>query len=193
MEALRNQISLVTQNVTLFNATVANNIAYGALGEVSREAIALSAKDAYAMEFIEKMSEGLDTDIGENGVKLSGGQRQRLALARALLKDAPVLILDEATSALDTESERYIQRALDTVMKNRTTLVVAHRLSTIENADVILVMDKGVIVEKGNHKQLISKGGAYAKLHGMQFEENKSLTKAEGAVECALPSTLLQH
>jgi subfamily B ATP-binding cassette protein MsbA len=123
------------------------------------------------MEFVSKMPEGLDTEIGENGVKLSGGQRQRLALARALLKDAPILILDEATSALDNESERYIQAALNQVMQGRTTLVVAHRLSTIENADVILVMDKGRIVEQGAHQQLLAQDGVYAKLHKMQFQE----------------------
>ncbi len=171
--ALRSQIALVTQNVTLFNATVANNIAYGALGGVSQQEIEKAARDAHAMEFIEKMEHGLNTEIGENGVKLSGGQRQRLALARALLKNAPVLILDEATSALDTKSERYIQSALKSVMQNRTTLVIAHRLSTIENADIILVMDKGRIIEKGNHEELIGKKGAYAKLHGMQFQEDE--------------------
>jgi len=168
---LREQVALVTQNVTLFNDTVANNIAYGSMAGISREAIERAARDAYAMEFIEKMPQGLDTEIGENGVRLSGGQRQRLALARALLKDAPILILDEATSALDTESERYIQQVLNKIMKNRTTLVVAHRLSTIENADVILVMDKGEIIEQGSHKELIVKNGAYARLHGMQFKE----------------------
>ena len=170
--ALRDQIALVTQNVTLFNATVANNIAYGALEGMARQEIEVAARDAHAMEFIEKMEHGLDTEIGENGVKLSGGQRQRLALARALLKDAPILILDEATSALDTKSERYIQSALKSVMKNRTTLVIAHRLSTIENADMILVIDKGEIVEKGIHDELINAKGAYAKLHGMQFQED---------------------
>ena len=170
--ALRGQIALVTQNVTLFNATVANNIAYGALEGMARQEIEVAARDAHAMEFIEKMEHGLDTEIGENGVKLSGGQRQRLALARALLKDVPILILDEATSALDTKSERYIQSALKSVMKNRTTLVIAHRLSTIENADMILVIDKGEIVEKGMHDELINAKGAYAKLHGMQFQED---------------------
>jgi subfamily B ATP-binding cassette protein MsbA len=124
------------------------------------------------MEFISKLDQGLDTEIGENGVKLSGGQRQRLALARALLKDAPILILDEATSALDTESERFIQAALQKVMSNRTTLVIAHRLSTIESADMILVMDHGRIVERGSHRELIAKNGAYARLHSMQFIEN---------------------
>lgn len=174
LEALRGQIALVTQNVTLFNATVAKNIAYGVLEEFERADIEKAATDAYAMSFIKEMSKGLDTDIGENGVKLSGGQRQRLALARALLKNAPILILDEATSALDTESERYIQDVLRKIMKNRTTLVVAHRLSTIENADIILVMEKGEIIEKGTHDELIGKNGAYARLHGMQFKENKN-------------------
>ncbi len=168
---LRQQIALVTQNVTLFNASVANNIAYGALQNAARAQIEQAATDAYAMEFIGKMPQGLDTEIGENGIKLSGGQRQRLALARALLKDAPILILDEATSALDTESERYIQAALNRVMQGRTTLVVAHRLSTIEGADVILVMDKGRIIEQGTHQALLARNGAYAKLHKMQFQE----------------------
>lgn len=169
--ALRNQIALVTQNVTLFNTSIANNIAYGVLNNAPVNDIENAAENAYAMEFINKMPEGLQTEIGENGVKLSGGQRQRLALARALLKNAPILILDEATSALDTQSERYIQAALNTLMKNRTTLVVAHRLSTIENADVILVMEKGRIIERGTHKQLLTLGGAYAKLHHMQFQD----------------------
>ncbi len=142
------------------------------LATATRSEITAAAVDAYAMEFISKLDKGLDTEIGENGVKLSGGQRQRLALARALLKDAPILILDEATSALDTESERYIQAALQKVMRNRTTLVIAHRLSTIENADVILVMDHGRIVEKGTHRELIEKNGAYARLHQMQFKEH---------------------
>lgn len=172
LESLRRQIALVTQNVTLFNTSVANNIAYGTLEGSSRSQIEQAAKDAYAMDFIGKMSQGLDTEIGENGVKLSGGQRQRLALARALLKDAPILILDEATSALDTESERYIQAALNRVMQGRTTLVVAHRLSTIESADVILVMDKGQIIEQGSHQELLAHGGAYAKLHKMQFQDS---------------------
>ena len=169
---LRKQLALVNQQVTLFNDTIANNIAYGSLATASRDEITAAATDAYAMEFISKFEQGLDTEIGENGVKLSGGQRQRLALARALLKDAPILILDEATSALDTESERFIQAALQKVMSNRTTLVIAHRLSTIENADVILVMDHGRIVERGSHQELIAKNGAYARLHQMQFKEH---------------------
>jgi ATP-binding cassette, subfamily B, bacterial MsbA len=173
---LRKQLALVTQNVTLFNDTVANNIAYGALVTASREQIIAAATDAYAMEFISKLEHGLDTEIGENGVKLSGGQRQRLALARALLKDAPILILDEATSALDTASERYIQKALQRVMSNRTTLVIAHRLSTIEKADIILVMERGRIVERGCHKELIEKNGAYARLHHIQFEQEAERT-----------------
>ncbi len=170
---LREKIAVVSQNVVLFNDSVANNIAYGSLRGADIVNIKQAAEDAYAKGFIEKMSEGFDTEIGENGAKLSGGQRQRLALARALLKNAPVLILDEATSALDTESEKYIQQALKKVMKGRTTIIVAHRLSTIENADVILVVDKGEIVEKGSHKELIIKNGVYAKLHGVQFKEGK--------------------
>ena len=168
---LRNQIALVNQQVTLFNDTIANNIAYGALAGAPREQIETAATDAYAMDFIAKLEQGLDTEIGENGVKLSGGQRQRLALARALLKDAPILILDEATSALDNESERYIQAALQKVMLNRTTLVIAHRLSTIENADLILVIEQGRIVERGAHQELLVKNGAYARLHSMQFKD----------------------
>ena len=168
---LREQIALVTQHVTLFNDTVARNIAYGSLGTASREEIIQAAQDANAMEFISKMRDGLDTEIGEHGIKLSGGQRQRIALARALLKDAPVLILDEATSALDSVSERYIQAALKKVMSNRTTIVIAHRLSTIENADIILVMENGQIIERGTHRVLIERDGAYAVLHKLQFKD----------------------
>lgn len=168
---LRRHIALVTQQVILFNDTIANNIAYGAMAGSARADIEAAARDAYAMEFIDKLDLGLDTEIGENGLKLSGGQRQRLALARALLKDAPILVLDEATSALDTESERYIQAALQKVMQGRTTLVIAHRLSTIENADMILVMAQGRIVERGSHKDLLAINGAYARLHQMQFKD----------------------
>lgn len=171
---LRSHIALVTQHVTLFNDTVANNIAYGDLAGAPLEDVQRASESAYAAEFIEQMPQGYDTVVGENGVLLSGGQRQRLAIARALLKDAPLLILDEATSALDTESERHIQAALDEVMKGRTTLVIAHRLSTIEKADLILVMDKGRIVERGNHAQLLAQNGYYARLHEKNFVEAES-------------------
>lgn len=172
LAALRAQIALVNQNVVLFNDTIAANIAYGALRDCTREEIREAAAKAHALEFIDRMPEGMDTLIGDNGLMLSGGQRQRLAIARAILKDAPVLILDEATSALDTESERHIQEALETVMEGRTTLVIAHRLSTIEKADRILVMDNGRIVESGSHEDLLAEGGAYAQLHQIQFSEH---------------------
>lgn len=166
---LRSHFALVSQNVHLFNDTIANNIAYAATEKYSREQIEHAAKLAYAMDFIDKMDDGLDTVIGENGASLSGGQRQRIAIARALLRDAPVLILDEATSALDTESEKAIQSALDELQKDKTVLVIAHRLSTIESADEILVVDEGEIVERGSHQDLIEKNGAYAQLHRIQF------------------------
>lgn len=169
LSSLRNQVALVSQNVHLFNDTIANNIAYARTDVFTREDIEKAATMAYAMDFISKMDNGLDTVIGENGVLLSGGQRQRIAIARALLRDSPVLILDEATSALDTESERAIQAALDELQKNRTSLVIAHRLSTIEKADEILVIEDGRVVERGNHEDLLAQRGAYAQLHRMQF------------------------
>lgn len=160
-------MALVSQNVTLFNDTLANNIAYGR-SDISREQIMHAAKLAFADEFINRLPEGYETRVGENGVLLSGGQRQRIAIARAILKDAPILILDEATSALDSESERYIQIALEGVMKNRTTIVIAHRLSTIKHADKIIVMQHGRIVEQGTHEELLDRQGHYAQLQGMQ-------------------------
>lgn len=172
---LRDQFALVSQQVTLFNDTIARNIGYGRLNQHDTDAIRKAAEAAHAMEFIREFPDQLDTLIGENGVLLSGGQRQRIAIARALLKDAPILILDEATSALDTESERHIQAALETLMQNRTTLVIAHRLSTIENADRILVIDRGEIVEEGTHQELLARNGQYAQLHALQFKTPQSL------------------
>ncbi|MDA5610800.1 lipid A ABC transporter ATP-binding protein/permease MsbA [Pasteurella multocida] len=168
LSSLRKNCAVVSQQVHLFNDTIANNIAYAAKDKYSREEIIKAAKDAYAMEFIEKLEHGLDTVIGENGVNLSGGQRQRLAIARALLRNSPVLILDEATSALDTESERSIQLALDKLQKERTVIVIAHRLSTIENADEILVIEHGEIKERGSHSELLALNGAYKQLHHIQ-------------------------
>lgn len=171
--SLRQQIAVVSQHVMLFNDTIANNICYGMAQPVSREQLLDVAEKAHVLEFAEKMQHGLDTHIGENGVSLSGGQRQRIAIARALLRQAPVLILDEATSALDTESERKIQAALEVLLKGRTSIVIAHRLSTIENADSIIVMDQGRILEQGTHQQLLEKEGAYASLHKLQFGADK--------------------
>jgi len=169
---LRKNISLVSQNITLFNDTIKHNIAYGALESTSDEDIINAAQAAHAMEFIEKLPEGLETHVGDNGVLLSGGQRQRIAIARAILKNAPVLILDEATSSLDTSSERHIQDAIKTLMKNRTTLVIAHRLSTIEDVDKIVVIDAGKIAEQGTHKELIKAQGIYAHLYKLQFSND---------------------
>jgi subfamily B ATP-binding cassette protein MsbA len=169
LASLRSQIALVSQHVTLFNDTIAHNIAYGALENTNHDAVVRAARAAHALEFIEQLPNGFETIVGENGVLLSGGQRQRLAIARAILKDAPILILDEATSALDNESERLIQAALNEVMRDRTTLVIAHRLSTIERVDKIVVMEQGRIVEVGSHAALLEKEGAYANLYRMQF------------------------
>lgn len=166
---LRRQIALVSQDIVLFDDTVANNIAYGGLGQRSRAEIERAAEAAYVTEFAAALPQGLDTRVGERGQLLSGGQRQRIAIARALLKDAPVLILDEATSALDTESERRVQAALGHLMRGRTTLVIAHRLSTVEKADLIVVMRDGAIVETGSHAELLARGGYYSSLHKMQF------------------------
>ena len=169
LDSLRGNIALVSQEVVLFNDTIGANIAYGQLNNTTREAIVAAAEAAYAMDFIRDTPQGLDTLIGENGMRLSGGQRQRLAIARALLKNAPLLVLDEATSALDSESERQVQAALEALMRGRTTLVIAHRLSTIERADRILVLDRGRIVESGRHADLLGAGGTYARLYRTQY------------------------
>ena len=169
LASLRANIALVSQDIVLFNDTVAANIAYGRLAGTSEADVIRAAEAAHAMQFIREMSEGLATLIGENGVRLSGGQRQRLAIARAFLKNAPVLILDEATSALDSESERHVQEALEKLMKGRTTLVIAHRLSTIERADRIVVLDAGRVIETGRHADLLAASGIYAKLHRLQY------------------------
>ena len=173
LESLRANVALVSQDIVLFDDTVAANIAYGATAEAPRAAIVEAARIAHALEFIEVMPEGLDTLIGERGVKLSGGQRQRLAIARAVLKDAPILILDEATSSLDSESERYIQEAVETLRAGRTTLVIAHRLSTIEGADRIVVMERGRIADVGTHAELIERNGLYAGLYRFQFSRRE--------------------
>jgi subfamily B ATP-binding cassette protein MsbA len=169
LQNLRNHIALVSQDVTLFNDTLGHNIAYGSKRDASADEIRAACIAAHAWDFIQAMPDGLDTLIGENGMRLSGGQRQRIAIARAILKNAPILILDEATSALDNESERHVQAALETLMQNRTTLVIAHRLSTIERADRIVVLEGGRIVEIGSHAELIGRQGRYAQLHALQF------------------------
>lgn len=178
---LRQKISIVSQNITLFNDTLYNNIAYGDMHSKTEKEVILAAKQANAWEFIEKMPDGLTTLVGENGTRLSGGQRQRIAIARALLKDAPILILDEATSALDTESERYIQKAIEAASAGRTTIVIAHRLSTIENADRIIVMDQGEIIEEGTHQQLINANSHYAQLHQQGFEKDSTAADVSSA------------
>ncbi len=172
LDNLRRQIAFVDQDVTLFNDTIAHNIAYGTLQDCSEQDIQAAAKAAHAWDFIQALPQGLQTVLQEDGKSLSGGQRQRLAIARALLKDAPILILDEATSALDAESEQHIQAAMEEVMKDRTTIVIAHRLATIEKADKIVVMEAGNIVEQGDHQSLLAKQGVYAHLHTLQFRES---------------------
>lgn len=172
LASLRANIALVSQEVILFNDTIAANIAYGQMREVPEAEIIAAAQAAHAMEFIQEMPQGLQTVAGERGVRLSGGQRQRIAIARAILKNAPILILDEATSALDSKSERHVQAALETLMQGRTTLIIAHRLSTIEKADRIIVLQKGEIVESGTHQELLAKGNVYAQLQRTQFMHN---------------------
>jgi subfamily B ATP-binding cassette protein MsbA len=174
LDNLRDNISLVTQDVVLFNDTIANNLAYGQLRQSARAEVLKAAEAAHVVEFVKDMPEGLETVVGDRGVLLSGGQRQRIAIGRALLKDAPVLILDEATSSLDTKSERHIQDALKHLMIDRTTLVIAHRLSTVESADCIIVLDKGSIVESGNHRELLEHDGLYANLYRMQFSNEQN-------------------
>lgn len=187
LTSLRQQIALVTQNVVLFAGTIRENIAYGSMADCSDEMVEAAATAAHVMEFASRLPDGLDTEVGEKGTKLSGGQRQRIAIARAILKNAPLLILDEATSALDTESERHIQAALENVMRGRTTLVIAHRLSTIESADNIVVLDHGAIVEQGSHQQLLQKNGAYAALYNMQFSDHGEEPEPSASGEDALP------
>jgi subfamily B ATP-binding cassette protein MsbA len=167
LRSLREQISVVSQDVVLFNDTIRNNIAFGR--DVSNEALERAAEAAKVLEFVRELPAGFDTMVGDRGVLLSGGQRQRISIARALLKDAPILILDEATSALDTEAERHIQAALAQLVRDRTTFIIAHRLSTVEQADNIVVLDAGEIVETGTHAELLAGGGVYAQLHSLQF------------------------
>jgi subfamily B ATP-binding cassette protein MsbA len=174
LESLRANIALVSQEIVLFNDSIYANIAYGRMGGAAEKEVVAAAEAAHAMSFIRETPEGLDTLIGENGLRLSGGQRQRLAIARAVLKNAPLLILDEATSALDSESERQVQAALEALMRGRTTLVIAHRLSTIERADRIVVLARARIVEAGSHAELLARDGAYAKLYRMQYAAERA-------------------
>jgi subfamily B ATP-binding cassette protein MsbA len=177
LASLRGAIALVAQEVSLFDDTVRANIAYGRFGASTAE-IEAAARAAAAEAFIRELPQGYDTVVGEHGVRLSGGQRQRIAIARAMLKDAPILLLDEATSALDSESERHVQAALNTLIRGRTTLVIAHRLSTVQGADLICVVDRGQIVESGRHAELIAGDGLYARLYSMQFAEQRDLAVA---------------
>ncbi|MGD0587147.1 MAG: ATP-binding cassette domain-containing protein, partial [Oryzomonas sp.] len=170
---LVSQIALVDQETTLFNESIANNIRYGKPGATLEE-VAEAAKAAYAHDFIQQLPHGYDTNIGDRGLRLSGGQRQRICIARALLKNAPILILDEATSALDTESEQMVQKALDNLMVNRTTFVIAHRLSTVLHADTILVLEQGRIVESGSHEDLLKNSSLYSRLHSLQFSDRNA-------------------
>jgi subfamily B ATP-binding cassette protein MsbA len=174
LESLRANIALVSQETVLFNDSIFANIAYGRMGGTAERDVIAAAEAAHAMDFIRETPEGLNTLIGENGLRLSGGQRQRLAIARAVLKNAPLLILDEATSALDSESERHVQAALDALMRERTTIVIAHRLSTIERADRIVVLERGRIVEVGSHGELLRREGVYAKLYRMQYAAERA-------------------
>ena len=168
---LRDHIALVGQETLLFNDSIRNNIAYGRKGKIDEARLEEAARAAHVLEFVNALPEGLDTQVGEKGLRLSGGQRQRIAIARALYKNAPILILDEATSSLDSESERYVQAAMQKLMENRTTLVIAHRLSTVEHADRIVVLAQGRVVESGNHKELLARNGVYAGLYRIQFND----------------------
>ena len=179
LASLRASMALVSQEIVLFNDTIFANIAYGTMERASEKEVIAAAEAAHAMGFIRELPEGLNTMIGESGLRLSGGQRQRIAIARALLKNAPLLILDEATSALDSESERQVQAALETLMQGRTTIVIAHRLSTIERADRIVALDRGRIVEVGSHAQLLAKDGLYARLHRTQFAAERDPALAQ--------------